>query len=149
MKSSRTFTAVLASLLVLLLVPSVAGAETYRGQTGQKGSQIKLRTNAKGTVTRASIEWRARCRYGGTVKGGTIFVKPFDRSNPSGFRSAGTYPGRAGNLRIRHRTEIEGSRVGPDRFRGTFKISLRYTKNGRYFSTCKSGLVRWSATAGG
>ena len=147
MARRRTGIALLAVSLALLLSPAVAGAAIFRGETGQRDTQIKLRTNARGVVTRALVEWRADCRAYSDYRDETLFLKPFDRSRRSGFRDAGRYGGKLRHgFRVRHRTELEGVRVGPRRFRGTFRISARYTRRGRYVTTCRSGLVRWSAT---
>lgn len=103
----------IAGLVALgcLLLPALANAEVYRGDTSQR-FDFKLRTNGKGAATRVATEFRAPCQYGGRLEDNLFVLQPFDRSNGSGFKDAGYF-----------------------------------TKDGDYYTTCRTGLIRWSASA--
>lgn len=134
-----------------LAVPATAGAQRLSGNTSQKGSEIRLKTNAAGEVTEGRIDYRARCRFHGTVVNHTFFGQPLRRSNRGGFAEEGGY--RAifkDKVEGRFRAAIEGERLGEGRFRGTFKLSARFTdRHGRYLNTCRTGRIKWSAKTKG
>ena len=135
----------IACLACALLLPATVWAAKLDGNTSQKGERIGLKTNVRGEVTMARISWTAPCRYGGKIRGSSRFGTPFDRSGPGGFRSTARDRGRDGDLRLTAKDMIEGTKAADGSYSGTFKVTLRYTKHGKYFSTCKSKRVRWSA----
>lgn len=132
------------------MAPAAAHAERYRGQTSQQGSKFELRTNAKGAATRGAIDFRAPCQYGGGLKDTVSFIQPLDRSNARGFEDTGFFTATLASdadVKARIETTIEGKPRGERGYAGTFRLVGKLTKDGDYFSTCRTGLVRWSARA--
>jgi hypothetical protein len=126
-----------------MLLPAVAGAANLKGETSQAGKRIGLRTADDGSVNFARISWKASCRYGGKLTATSRFAG-FDRSSPAGFRASARDKTRNGKYKVDLRVRLEGAAKGSG-YTGTFKASARYTKHGKYVSTCKTGKVRWSA----
>ena len=145
MKLNRATIAGITCAGAMLLLPGAASAEALKGGTSQPGKRVTVRTGADGVVDFAKITWTATCRYGGEVRGRTRFGTPFDRASAAGFRSSGNDTLKDGKYDVKLRATIEGEAKGAG-YRGTFKASLRYSKHGKYVTTCKTRKVRWAAS---
>jgi hypothetical protein len=143
MKATRGKIAALLCALGMLLLPAIADAANLKGETSQAGKRIGLRTADDGSVDFARISWKASCRFGGAVSATSRFAT-FDRSSPAGFRAAARDKTKDGRYKVDVRVRLEGAVKGTG-YAGTFKASARYTKHGKYVSTCRTGKVRWSA----
>jgi hypothetical protein len=134
--------------LLALALPAQAAAATWRGTTKQ-GRGILVYSGGDGLVERAKIGWRARCDEGGTYSSRTIFVAPFDVSEPVRFADEGSYDGRPPGYRATIVAGIRGSYFsGVDRWRGTFHVRVAVFKDGKRVDTCRLKRVRWSAGRG-
>jgi hypothetical protein len=129
----------------LLLFPGAASADKLKGGTSQAGEKVGVTTNTDGSPSFARISWTAPCRFGGRVNGTSRFAAPFDRAGPAGFHDAASDDVKDGKFRVAAKAVIDGDSRADGSYSGTFKISLRYTKRGKYFTTCKSKRVRWTA----
>ena len=138
----RTFWLALA---VLLCVPAVAEARTWRGETEQD-RPVMVRTGDDGTVKKVRLAWKARCRNGNYTSS-TFFKVPFDLSTASEFRDAGTYRSRRlkGGYRARHTVAVRGTLGADDRWTGTFRVRTRVMRRGRLVDRCRRAGVSWSA----
>jgi hypothetical protein len=132
----------------LMLFPGAASAEKLKGDTSQAGKKVGVTTNTDGSVSFARISWTTPCRFGGRVDGTSRFAPPFDRSGPAGFHSAATDNVKDGKFMVAAKAVMGGDSNPDGSYTGTFKVTLRYTKHGDYFTTCKSKQVKWSAQAG-
>ena len=132
----------------LLLFPGGASAEKLKGGTSQAGKSVGVTTNTDGSVSFARISWTAPCRFGGRVNGTSRFAPPFDRVGPAGFHSAATDQAKDGKFKVAAKAVMNGDSKPNGSYAGSFKVTLRYTKHGDYFTTCKSKRVKWSAKAG-
>ena len=127
-----------------ILVPGVADASTWRGETEQ-GRGVTVRTSAEGEVERVGVGWKSRCRKG-SYTSRTSFLPPFDVTGPTAFEDAGKYRSRRlrGGFRGHHSVHVQGTLTG-DRWTGTFRVRTRVTKGGRVVDRCRLKTVRWSA----
>lgn len=129
-----------------LLVPAAAGAAKFEGGSGQKDKVTRLRTSPRGLVARFSIEWRAPCRYGGTIDAKSVLSAPFDRRGRAGFADKRRGQARDDGLDVKVKLSVKGERRGPHAYAGRFKLKADYYEpNGDYVSTCRTGLVEWFA----
>jgi len=130
----------------LLGLPALAQAVEYEGGSGQKDKVTKLRTNPNGLVSRFSIEWRAPCRYGGTIDAKSVLTTPFDRSGRAGFADRRSVEVSDDGLDVKVKLTAKGERRGEHSYTGTFKLKADYYEpGGEYVSTCRTGLVDWFA----
>jgi hypothetical protein len=130
----------------LLVVPAAVAAAEFEGGSGQKNKVTKLRTNDKGVVTRFSIEWRAPCRYGGTIDAKSVLVPPFDRSGRAGFADKRKVKSSDDGFDIKVKLSVTGERHGEHAYAGRFKLTADYYEpGGSYVSTCRTGVVDWFA----
>lgn len=146
MNLNRAKTFAIATSGALLLLPGAASAANLKGDTSQPGKKVIVKTGDDTEVDYAKITWNAGCRYGGEVNGKSTFMTPFDRASANGFRTAGKDELKDGRYDVSLRVTIEGERKKFG-YKGTFKASARYEKNGKYVTTCKSGKVRWIASS--
>ena len=134
------------AVAAVLAVPALAGATEYEGGSGQKDKVAKLRTSSKGIVTRFSIEWRAPCRYGGTIDAKSVLTPPFDRNRRSGFAEERRAEATDDGLDVKVVLTVTGDRRGPHAYAGSFKLKADYYEpSGDYVSTCRTGKVEWFA----
>lgn len=141
-------TALVVAGLLCALVPAAAQAEQLRGQTSQKDKRITIRTNAGGKPTKIEIIWRAPCRYGGRLEDFTRFFGRFDEANAKAFQDSGSNAVyfEDVDLKARFSATIKGRATGDGGFGGTFRLTAKLTRDGDYFSTCRTGRVTWTAT---
>lgn len=141
--------AVVAVSILCLSVPQAeagGGKVRYSGKSGQ-GKKVALRTDRAGKLERFSIGFKAVCGRGHLDDGIQRFVPPLRQVDENGFRDGGTYEipysrGGTGKIRVR----LEGERVSPERFRGTFSFHGAYfTAAGNEITTCRTPLISWSA----
>ena len=144
---SRGIVLALAAAVVLGAGAEAAGAEVFRGKTGQ-GRSASVVIGTDGLLRTARINWRARCRFGRVVEK-TSFMRPHDVSTPDAFEDGGVYRKRQrGGYRLRFTPVVRGRRItGPrgERWRGTFRAKVLVTRRGRYVDTCRIARLRWSA----
>ncbi len=139
----------LAALSMLMFAAAAAGAEAkvFRGKTSQ-GRPAAVIIGSDGLLRTASVNWRARCRFGRT-RDKTIFSRPHDESTPDAFSDAGTYRRRDDSgYRLRFTVSVRGTRVADargERWRGTFKAKVLVTRRGHYVDTCRTGRLRFTA----
>jgi hypothetical protein len=128
----------------VLAVPATADAKTWRGKT-KRGRAVSVRTGADDLVNQVRVSWRAPCRKGHYVSR-TLFLPPFDVSEAAHFEDAGVVSKRiGGGYRARHRLLVRGTLGADDRWRGTFRVRTRVSRNGRVVDICRLKGVRWSA----
>jgi hypothetical protein len=131
---------------VVLAVPAVADATTWRGKTNQ-GRAVSVRTGADDLVNQVRVSWRAPCRKGDYVSR-TLFQPPLDVSEPEVFEDAGTYRKRLpGGYRARHTVFVRGRLGADDRWTGVFRVRTRVSRDGHVVDRCRLRRVRWSAEA--
>jgi hypothetical protein len=148
MRGRRSKLIGIAVAAALLLFPGGASAEKLKGGTSQAGKKVGVTTNTDGSVSFARISWTAPCRFGGRVDGTSRFGPPFDRVGPAGFHSAASDKFKSGKFKVAAKAVMDGDSKPNGSYTGAFKVTLRYTKHGDYFTTCKSKRVKWSAHAG-
>ena len=131
---------------LVLAAPAAADAKTWRGKTKQ-GRAVTVTTGADDLVNRVRVSWRAPCKKGHYVSR-TLFRPPLDVSETDVFEhrapttsSWTTATGRA------TRCSCEGRLGADDRWRGTFRVRTRVSRNGRQVDSCRIKRVRWSAEA--
>jgi hypothetical protein len=131
------------AVAVLVVVPGVARAETWRGKTEQ-GRTVWVRTGDDDRVQRVSVSWKAPCRKG-SYTSRTVFLRPFDVSAAAEFEDRGSYRVSVkGGYRARHTVFVRG-RLEDDRWTGTFRVRTRVTKDGRVVDRCRLERLRWTA----
>lgn len=134
-----------AALAALLLVPSVADAAEWRGKTRQ-GRLAQVVTGADGLVTKVRIRYRARCGDDKNLNSGVKFLAPLDTSSGTAFKDGGRFDFNLPNgERARAQTSVDGGLRASGRWTGNFRIRVRITRNGRFVTNCRSGLVGWRA----
>jgi hypothetical protein len=143
---NRLATALCASAVTLLLVPTVADAARWQGKTRQ-GRLAVVTTGADGLVNKVRIRYRARCGDRKQLTSGVIFLPPFDTSTTAGFKDGGTFRFRLPNReRARATTSVDGGLRRSGRWTGNFRIRVRITRNGRFVTNCRSGRIGWKAS---
>ena len=139
----------LAALSMLMFVAAAAGAEAkvFRGKTDQ-GRPASVVIGSDGLLRAARVNWRSRCKQGGRLRDKTIFLRPHDQSSPDAFLDEGTYRRSDGNgYRLRFTGSIRAARSSGargERWRGTFRMKVLVTRNGRYVDTCRTGRLRFT-----
>jgi hypothetical protein len=100
-------------------------------------------------VRRARVNWRATCRHGRYVDR-TDFTPPLDVSTADRIADEGVYRTRTGDgIRSRVTIRLRGRRVfDPDHprrelWRGTVRVQVLVTRDGRYLDTCAVRRLRW------
>jgi hypothetical protein len=140
----------LASAIVCALVlaaPAAADAKTWRGKTKQ-GRAVTVRTGADDLVDQVRVGWRAPCKEGQYYVSRTLFEPPLDVSETDVFEHSGTYHKLLDDgYRARHTVFVRGRLGSDDRWRGTFRVRTRVTRDGELVDRCRIKRVRWSAEA--
>lgn len=132
------------ALAMLVAVPAVAGAETWRGKTAQ-GRAVAVRTGDDDRVERVRVSWKAKCQKGSYMSR-TVFRRPFDVSRAAEFEDRGTYRVDVpGGYRARHRVFVRGTLRADGDWTGRFSVRTRVTRGGRFVDRCRLRRVRWSA----
>jgi hypothetical protein len=132
------------AVAMLVAVPAVAGAETWRGTTGQ-GRAVAVRTGDDDRVDRVRVSWKAKCRKGSYMSR-TVFRRPFDVSEAAEFEDRGTYRAAVqGGYRARHTVFVRGALGADGNWSGTFRVRTRVTRRGRFVDSCRLKRVRWTA----
>jgi hypothetical protein len=138
--------AVCAAVVGLLLVPSVAEAERWRGKTRQ-GRLALVVTGSDGLVSKVRIRYRANCSDRKQLTSGVIFLPPLDASTTTAFADAGVFRFRLPDgERARARVSLDGGLRRSGRWTGNFRIRVRVTRNGRFVATCRTGRIGWKAS---
>ena len=131
------------AVAMLVAVPAVAEAETWRGKTRQ-GRTVWVRTGDDDRVERVSVSWKATCQKGSYMSR-TVFLRPFDVSEAAEFEDRGTYRVSVkGGYRARHTVFVHGT-LDDDRWRGIFRVRTRVTKDGHFVDRCRLRRVTWIA----
>jgi hypothetical protein len=129
---------------VAAALPATAGAATWNGKTKQ-GRKVALVTDASGLVNRVRIGWKARCADG-TYSSRTTFLPPFDTSTTTSVADVGNYTAKPDGYRSAIHVWIKGTWVASTgRWRGTFGVRVRVSKDGELVDTCRLKKLRWSA----
>jgi hypothetical protein len=141
----RGVPALVALCAAAALLPATANADTvWKGKTKQ-GRKVVLSTDGRGLVTRVKIGWKARCGDG-TYSSKTIFVPPFDTSTATEVADVGDYNARPDGYRSAIHVWMKGAWVASSsRWRGTFGVRVRVSKDGELVDTCRLKKLRWSA----
>jgi hypothetical protein len=138
----RAFVGVL-TVCVAALLPATADAATWKGKTRQ-GRAVVVRTGSDGVVNRLRIGWKAHCANG-AYKSRTLFAAPLDSATATSFTDAGDYRGHPEGYRSRIWVRVAGT-LDDDVWRGTFRVSVRVSKNGDVVDTCRLKRLRWRAS---
>jgi hypothetical protein len=139
----------LAALSMLMFVAAAASADAkvFRGKTSQ-GRAASVVIGSDGLLRSARVNWRSRCSQGGRLRDKTGFSRPHDQSSPDAFLDEGTYRRNDDNgYRLRFTTSIRGTRIADERgerWRGTFRMKVLVSRNGRYVDTCRTGRLRFT-----
>jgi len=143
---ARPIAALIAAATVTMLVPEVAQAAKWRGETRQ-GRLAAVTTGSDGLVSRARIRYRASCGDGKTLSSGVIFLAPLQASTTTGFRDGGVFRfNLGGGERAKATTEIDGGLRQSGRWTGNFRVTVRITrKSGKFVTNCRSGRIGWKA----
>jgi hypothetical protein len=142
----RVRTSVVAALVVLLLVPTVADAARWRGKTRQ-GRLALVVTGSDGLVSKVRIRYRAGCSDGEVLTSGVIFLPPLDASTTRAFADGGVFRFKLPDgERARARVSVDGGLRRSGRWTGNFRIRVRVTRNGRFVANCRSGRIGWKAS---
>lgn len=142
----RLIACICVAAVGLLLLPTVAGADRWRGKTRQ-GRLAVVGTGSDGLVNLIRIRYRAGCSDGKALTSGVKFLPPLDSSTPSAFVDAGVFSFRLPDgERARARTRVDGGLRSSGRWTGNFRIRVRVTRNGRFVATCRSGRIGWKAS---
>jgi hypothetical protein len=130
----------------LLLLPTLAGADRWRGKTRQDRLAV-VGTGTDGLVNVVRIRYRARCSDRKALTSGVKFLPPFDASSPTEFVDRGEFTFRLPDgEHARARTRVDGGLRRSGRWTGNFRIRVRVTRNGRFVATCRTGRVGWKAS---
>jgi hypothetical protein len=131
------------TVAMLVVVPRVAEAETWRGKTEQ-GRTAWVRTGDDDRVQRVSVSWKATCEKGSYMSR-TVFLRPLDVSDEAEFEDSGSYRVSVkGGYRARHRVFVRGT-LEDGRWTGSFRVRTRVTKDGRLVDRCRLERLRWTA----
>jgi hypothetical protein len=142
----RLIAGICAAAVALLLVPSVATADRWRGKTRQ-GRLAVVGTGSDGLVNLVRIRYRARCTDGKALTSGVKFLPPLDASTPTGFVDGGEFRFRLPDgERARARTRVDGGLRTSGRWTGNFRVRVRVTRNGRFVANCRTGRIGWKAS---
>ena len=135
------------SMLMFAAAATAAEAKVFRGKTSQ-GRPASAVIGSDGLLRAARVNWRSRCTQGGRLRDKTIFTRPHDRSTPDAFLDEGTYRRKDDNgYRLRFTSSIRATRIADargDGWRGSFRIKVLVTRNGRYVDTCRSGRLTFT-----
>lgn len=143
---SRFAAVVCSTAVAALLVPTVADAARWRGETSQ-GRLALVVTGTDGLVGKVRIRYRARCSDGKELNSGVKFLPPFDNSSTTAFADGGTFSFELPDgERARAQTRVEGGLRRSGRWTGSFRVRARITKNGRFVATCRTGRIGWRAS---
>jgi hypothetical protein len=133
------------SLALLAVVPALAHAAIFRGDTSQ-GRDVVLKTNDEKLPYRLNIGFRAPCSDDKRLKAGTFFRAPFDRRTRRRIRDAGEYTFRLEREQIEAEVSMRGHRVSRRKWRGRYEGDFVVRRDGRKVATCETPLVRWHVT---
>jgi hypothetical protein len=142
--------AVLSLLLAAVALAATPSKGTYRGKTSQ-ARNVHIKINSKHNIPGGGfvINWQAPCQvktdhvWGPerTENSSKIVVK-----DDGSFRLDGKYNSHVGDY-VGHISIKNGGRFNTKTSAtGTFKVTVRVTKNGDYADTCKK-TVTWSVSA--
>jgi hypothetical protein len=142
---------VLATLALLLCVPAVAGAKSFRGETSQE-RYASVVVGADGLVTRIRISYSAPCtdrryRFPNLLR----LEPPFKSSTPDDVTEELTLRDKlSGGGRSRQTATVTAHRTvgadGAESWSGTFKTRAVLTRGGKRLDTCQLKRVTWTAT---
>jgi hypothetical protein len=136
---------VCATAVAALLVPTVAEAARWRGETRQ-GRLALVVTGSDGMVSKVRIRYRARCTDAKALTSGVLFLPPLDGSSPTAFVDGGPFRFRLPHgERARAWTRVDGGLRRSGRWTGNFRVRVRITRNGRFVATCRTGRIGWKA----
>jgi hypothetical protein len=131
------------AVAMLVVVPTVAEADAWRGKTEQ-GRGVWVRTGEDDRVERVRVGWKATCEKGSYMSR-TVFLRPFDISEAAEFEDRGTSRvSIKGGYRARHRVFVHAT-LDDDVWTGSFSVRTRVTKGGRFVDSCRLKGVTWTA----
>jgi hypothetical protein len=146
MKAAMRILAPAIGCALVLAAPALADAKTWRGETNQ-GRAVSVRTDADDLVDQVRVSWRAPCKKGHYVSR-TLFEPPLDVSETDVFEHSGTYHKLLDDgYRARNTVFVRGRLGADDRWRGTFRVRTRVTRDGEPVDRCRLKRVRWEAEA--
>ena len=133
------------ALVALIALAGTALADNFAGSSSQ-GGFARVKTNEFNVPELLVIGWRAPCDESGSVyRAKTSFGGPFRQQSRNHFRSFERYRSDLRNgFKARVTVQYEGNRTFRNRWSGTFSGWVVLRKNGKFFSRCRSGLVRWT-----
>lgn len=142
----RLIACICAAAVGLLLLPSVAAADRWRGKTRQ-GRLAVVGTGSDALVNVVRIRYRATCSDGKALTSGVKFLPPFDASTATAFADGGRFRFRLPDgERALARTSVDGGLRSSGRWTGDFSIRVRVTRNGRFVASCRTGRIGWKAS---
>ena len=133
------------SLAILAVVPALAQAAKFTGETSQ-GRDVVLKTNAEKLPYRLNIGFRAPCSDDKRLKAGTFFRAPFDRRTKRRIRDNGEYTFDLGDETIDAQVSMRGHKVSRSKWRGRFEGDFVVRRNGNKVATCHTSVVHWHVT---
>jgi len=133
------------SLALLAVVPALAHAAIFKGETSQK-RDVVLKTNADKLPYRLNISFRAPCSDDKRLKAGTFFRAPFDRRTARRIRDTGEYTFDLGDEKIDAEVSMRGHKVTRRKWRGRYEGDFVVRRNGHKVATCHTPIVHWRVT---
>jgi len=133
------------SLILLAVVPAVAQAAIFRGETSQH-RDVVLKTNDDKLPYRLNVGFRAPCSDDKRLKAGTFFRAPFDRRTRRRIRDTGEYTFDLGDEKIEAEVSMRGHKVTRRKWRGRYEGDFVVRHNGRKVATCHTPVVKWRVT---
>ena len=133
------------SLILLAVVPALAQAAIFRGETSQH-RDVVLKTNDDKLPYRLNVGFRAPCSDDKRLKAGTFFRAPFDRRTRRRIRDTGEYTFDLGDEKIEAEVSMRGHKVTRRKWRGRYEGDFVVRHNGRKVATCHTPVVKWRVT---
>jgi hypothetical protein len=144
---TRSLAICVLGLAAVLLAPSAAAAEEFKGSTS-KGLPAYVRTDPTDHVKTFAVTWRTGdcTRPGYTLKRKTTYsLPPLDRSKPGSFVDRGQYRVKYSDARVRFRVGARGRMVSDTRWKGTFAAKAFVNFNDGSEMTCRLRRISWHA----
>lgn len=142
---AATVVAALLAMVAMLSVASAAQAAIYQGKTEQnKNATLQVRNN-DGVPTRFVIAWEtSNCKNGATYRDKTTF-DGFKNADNNSLSSRGSYSTKSeGGFKSKVKVNVNGSRQGQKRWKGTFTARVTVKRNGQQVDRCKLRGDSWS-----
>jgi hypothetical protein len=138
-------TSVVVVALASALMPTVADAKTFEGET-ELGKYAEVATAPTGIPKRVFIQWKTPCnRDDLTFVGATRFGRPLDEASADRVSDERVYEQTNGGLDFKYRVEVTAERKNQRRWVGTFSGKVRVFEGDEPLTTCVQEELAWYA----